>query len=110
MLLRLAQSINTLGITIILIGITLSSVAVKIILSELYSAELTVIYDLILSLVVYTVLYGGYYFLLQGYLKNIRCWYSNIGYFEKSTVLIALIFALLTMCYYDISIHIKVRK
>ncbi len=66
-------------------------------------------YDAILSLIVYTVLYVGYYFLLQGYLKNIRCWYPNIGYFGKSTVLIALFLALLTMLYYDISIHIKIR-
>nr|QBK94060.1 MAG: hypothetical protein LCPAC406_03740 [Pithovirus LCPAC406] len=117
MLLRLAQSIrgwfpgiDTFSITIILIGITLSSVAVKVILSEFYSAELTIIYDLLLSLIVYAVLYGGYYFLLQGYLKNIRCWYPNIGHFEKTTVLIALILALMTMYYFDISIHIKIRK
>ncbi len=68
------------------------------------------VYDSLLSLIVFLVLWGGYYCSLQGHLMMIRYQYPNMRYFKKSTVLMALILSLLTICYYDISIHIKVLK
>ena len=67
-------------------------------------------YDILPCLIVYAVSCGAYYFLLQRCLNKIRHWYPNMDYFEKTTVLIALILTLLTMYYFDISIHYRNSK